>query len=315
MHDRIDPFHAAAHALPVEDRANDRLRSLAHVQPDHLVSVPAEPTHQPLTEVSGTARHQNPHKPSIDGRSARRGGASSVVASAVRIAAVSSGAGVSTIPEVIARMQAIDAALPRKDGVAIFNRLYLQVTLAVGSASAGTEFENKPFIDRLDVVFAGTYLDAEATTSSGADCPVVWRPLVETRSQAREPIQFALAGMAPHINHDLPIAVVATCEALGLAVEDDSAIHRDYERVDGLLATVETQVADWFDTGLIADIEDVTPKKTDEALAMWSLVAARDVAWDHAKVLWGLREARPLRDAYLEGLASASELAARAMLV
>ena len=45
---------------------------------------------------------------------------------------------VSTIPEVIARMDAIDAALPRKDGVAIFNRLYLHVTLAVDSASAGT---------------------------------------------------------------------------------------------------------------------------------------------------------------------------------
>ncbi|MGO9820850.1 MAG: DUF5995 family protein, partial [Solirubrobacteraceae bacterium] len=67
---------------------------------------------------------------------------------------MSTAAGVSTISDVIARMEAIDAALPRKDGVAIFNRLYLQVTLAVDTASAGTEFENKPFLDRLDVVFA-----------------------------------------------------------------------------------------------------------------------------------------------------------------
>ena len=36
--------------------------------------------------------------------------------------------------DVIARMHAIDAGLPRKDGVAIFNRLYLEVTLAVDSA-------------------------------------------------------------------------------------------------------------------------------------------------------------------------------------
>jgi hypothetical protein len=95
---------------------------------------------------------------------------------------------VSTIPEVIARMRTIDAGLPRKDGVAIFNRLYLQVTLAVDSASAGTEFEDKRFVDCLDVVFASLYFDAEATIDSGADCPVAWRPLVETRSQAREPI-------------------------------------------------------------------------------------------------------------------------------
>ena len=121
--------------------------------------------------------------------------------------------------------------------------------------------------------------------------------------------------MTAHINHDLPIAVVSTCEQFGLAPEDDSAIHRDFQRVDGLLSTVETQVADCFNTGLIADIEDVTPKKTDEAIAMWSLATARDVAWDHAQVLWGLRHAGFVRDGYLDVLARATELAARAMLV
>jgi Family of unknown function (DUF5995) len=228
---------------------------------------------------------------------------------------VSAGAGVSTIPEVIARMRAIDSALPRKDGVAIFNRLYLQVTLAVDAASAGTEFENRQFVDRLDVVFAGLYFEAEATIDSGAACPAAWRPLVETRSQPREPIQFALAGMAGHIGHDLPIAVVATCEELGLPPQDDSAIHRDYQRVDGLIATVEKQVASWFETGLIADLEDVTPEKTAEAIAMWSIVAARDLAWDHAKLLWALRDSPPLRDAYMDTLACSSELAAAAILV
>jgi Family of unknown function (DUF5995) len=212
-------------------------------------------------------------------------------------------------------MEAIDAALPRKDGVAIFNRLYLQVTLAVDAASGGTEFENRPFLDRLDVVFAGLYFAAEATIDSGAACPVAWRPLVEVRSQPREPIQFALAGMSGHINHDLPIAVVSTCGEFGLTPEDDSAIHRDYQRVDDLLATVENQVAGWFESGVIADIEDVTPKKTDAAIAMWSLAAARDVAWDHAKLLWGLRHTRAIRDVYLDALARTTELASRAMLV
>jgi hypothetical protein len=228
---------------------------------------------------------------------------------------VSTISGPSTIAEVISRMAAIDASLPRKDGVAVFDRLYLQVTRAVDAASAGTDFENPRFVERLDVVFAGLYFDAEATIATGAPCPDAWRPLVETRSQAREPIQFALAGMAAHINHDLPIAVVSTCEELDLAPEDDSAVHRDYQSVDQLLATVETQVAGWFDTGLVADIEDVTPKKTDEAIAMWSIAAARDVAWDHAKLLWQLRGLAPLRDAYLEVLARTTELAARAMLV
>lgn len=233
----------------------------------------------------------------------------------IRSPKVSTSAEISTIADVIARMYAIDSELPRKDGVAIFNRLYLQVTRAVDSASAGTDFERPGFLARLDVVFAGLYFDAEATIGSNANCPVAWRPLIETRSQAREPIQFALAGMAAHINHDLPIAVVTTCQEFGVAPDDDGAIHRDYQRVDGILATVETRIAGWFDTGLIADIEDVTPRKTDEAIAMWSLVGARDVAWEHAKLLWSLRDAGLVRDGYLRVLARTTELTARAMLV
>ena len=119
--------------------------------------------------------------------------------------------------------------------------------------------------------------------------------------------------------HDRPGPTSAARAAGNVAMrtqpEDDSAVHRDYQRVDGLLAAVETQGGGCFDTGLIADIEDVTPKKTDEAIAMWSIAAARDVAWEHAKLLWQLRDDAPLRDGYLDVLARTTELAARAMLV
>jgi hypothetical protein len=226
---------------------------------------------------------------------------------------MSAGSGISTIADVISRMRAIDGELPRKDGVAIFNRLYLQVTLAVDSASSGSEFENPEFIRRLDVTFAGLYFAAEATIDSdGGGCPASWRPLVEARSEQREPIQFALAGMTAHILHDLPLAVVTTCDEMG--VEPADSVHRDYQRVDALLASVEKQVAGWFDTGLIADIEDVTPLKTDEALAMWSIVATRDLAWERARGLWDLRHVGLARSAYLDELALSTELQARALL-
>ena len=112
------------------------------------------------------------------------------------------------IAPVIARMEEIDATLPRKDGVAYFNRLYLQVTKAVDASAAGTTFEDPAFLDRLDVVFAGLYFDAEATITTGAQAPLSWRPLIEMRADQREPIQFALAGMSAHINHDLAVAEI-----------------------------------------------------------------------------------------------------------
>jgi hypothetical protein len=217
-----------------------------------------------------------------------------------------------TIADVIARMQEIDAALPRKDGVAYFNRLYLAVTKSVELASAGTTFNNPEFLSRLDVVFAGMYFDAEATISSGAPCPVAWRPLIDARSESLAPIQFALAGMNAHINHDLALALVSTCQALGLAIDDQ---HADFETVNGLLRQVEDQVAGWFETGVIADIEDVVPKKVDRALAMWSIVAAREIAWEQAELLWRLRLEPALFDAYAGVLARATEMSGRAMLV
>ncbi len=220
-----------------------------------------------------------------------------------------------SIADVIGRMEKIDASLPRKDGVAYFNRLYLQVTKAVLQASAGTTFQSPSFLDRLDVVFADMYFDAEATIGTVAPCPVAWRPLIEQRSEPRAPIQFALAGMNAHINHDLALAVVQTCQELSLAPDDDSPQHADYEKVNSILKTVEGQVAGWFDTGLIADVEDVTPKDVDNALAMWSVVTAREIAWDHAQVIWNLRRMPELERAYTDVLARTTELSGCAMLV
>ena len=220
-----------------------------------------------------------------------------------------------TIAAVIAAMQRIDATLPRKDGVAIFNRLYLQVTEAVLAAGAAATFNDPAFLDRLDVVFAGLYFGAEATIATGEACPVAWRPLVQERNRSHAPIQFALAGMNAHITHDLPLAIVQTCRQMGIAPGDDTPQHADYEAVNGILKQVEGQVAVWFTTGLIADLEDVVPKDVDNALAMWSIVAARELAWDHAKLIWSLRHVAGAAQTYEDVLARETELSGRAMLV
>ena len=220
-----------------------------------------------------------------------------------------------TIAEVIARMEQIDGALPRKDGVAYFNRLYLQVTEAVQAATAGVTFAAPAFTERLDVVFAGLYFAAEQTLGTAESCPVAWRPLIEERSADRAPIQFAIVGMNAHINHDLPIAVVQTCEELGVAPQDGSPEHADYQSVNAILGAVEGKVAGWFETGLIADIVDVVPKDVDNALALWSIVDARDLAWCHAKQLWRLRHVPALADAYCDALALRVEVSGRGVLL
>ena len=118
----------------------------------------------------------------------------------------------------IARMEAIAAALPAADGLACFNRMYLDVTRQVNSQLGQGFFADPAFMTRLDVAFANLYFAAADTASTPAAVPLAWRPLAERRAVAGiEPVQFALAGMNAHINHDLPLAMVSTCAALGTA--------------------------------------------------------------------------------------------------
>lgn len=221
----------------------------------------------------------------------------------------------STIAEVIARMEQIAGALPRKDGVSYFNRLYLEVTKAVQAATENVTFSAPEFTERLDVVFAGLYFAAEVTLGTGATCPVAWRPLMQERSTDCAPIQFALAGMNAHINHDLPLALVQTCKELGVSPDDGSPQHADYQRINGILGEVEGKVATWFETGLIADIVDVTPKEVDNAIAMWSIANARDLAWEHAQLLWHVRHDSVLANAFGDFLGRLVELSGRGILV
>jgi hypothetical protein len=108
---------------------------------------------------------------------------------------------------------------------------------------------------------------------------------------------------------------VQTCQELGVAPDDGSPQHADYQLVNAVLGNVESQVAGWFETGVVADIVDVVPKDVDNAVAMWSIADARDLAWSHAKLLWRLRDDPSLADAYGDVLARLVELSGRGILV
>lgn len=125
-----------------------------------------------------------------------------------------------TVAGAIARMEAIEAALPAADGLACFNRMYLDVTTQVNSQIGQGFFADPVFMTNLDVAFANLYFAAADSAADPATVPLAWRPLVERRAVAGiEPVQFALAGMNAHINHDLPLAMVSTCTTLGTTPE------------------------------------------------------------------------------------------------
>lgn len=220
---------------------------------------------------------------------------------------------VTSVAEAIARMEAIGGGLPASDGLACFNRMYLAVTQTVAADIGQGFFADPAFMTRLDVTFANLYFTAAQAAGTPAAVPVAWRPLAELRGAAGiEPIQFALAGMNAHINHDLPVAVASTCAELG-TTPGAGAHLADFQKVDVLLDAAEEGIRRSFESApeLAADSH---LRAVDNLVACWAINSARDLAWHNALVLWELRGDALARGLFLDGLAQATALASRLLL-
>jgi hypothetical protein len=212
-------------------------------------------------------------------------------------------------------MNAIAGQLPAADGVARFNHLYLEETVSVDTAVHAAGFEDPEFIRALDVVFAGLYFAAIDASGAGQPVPRSWAPLFAARSDTRiAPIQFALAGMNAHINHDLPLALVSTFEARSVEPSEDSPQHRDYLKVNDTIAATEARVKQEFLTGLVGLADDVLGH-IDDVIAMWSITEARNAAWTNAEALWALRDHPDLSTAFEDALDGTVGFASRGLLV
>jgi hypothetical protein len=217
-----------------------------------------------------------------------------------------------TIVEVIVRMQAIDALLPADDGLKWFNRLYLMVTQQVDLHPPDGEWRSPAWLTRLDVVFAGLYFGAVAGFLAGRSVPSAWNVLFEARYRTGvDRIQFALAGMNAHINHDLALALLATNAELNLVPSLDGPEFADYQSVNGLLNTVMPSALTMLATDALGECAQDTGK-IGRLLAFWNICSARELAWDfagHLRILAG-----PARDVALSAQGALTGALSRAIL-
>jgi len=222
---------------------------------------------------------------------------------------------VGSFAELLERMTAIDQALPATDGVACFNRMYRLVIESIQNHVAAGFFGDPAWMGRLDIVFANLYLSAALGGSAAADTPRAWAVLVDSRADPRVmPLQFALAGMNAHINHDLPIAVVATSADLSTS-PDAGSHHADFERVNSVLAAAEPIIRKSFSDALLNAADRAVPGLQDVG-ANFSMVRARATAWANAETLWALQRVSPTVAAnFLDGLDHLVGFASRGLLV
>ena len=151
-------------------------------------------------------------------------------------------------------------------------------------------WEDAKWLTRLDVVFATFYFMAiVGALKQDPQTASSWGALFEARKRAGvDRIQFALAGMNAHINHDLALALLQTDDELHLMPALQSPEHDDYEHVNTLLEEVLPSALTFLATGIVGELAQDTGK-IGRLLAIWNVRAARDLAWDFADHLRGLK--------------------------
>jgi hypothetical protein len=189
----------------------------------------------------------------------------------------------STIAEVLRVMQKIESVLPNSDGLKWFNLLYMTVTQKVDSSPPPGGWKSSAWLTRLDVIFAQFYFAAITNwLSDSSTVPGSWKALFEARFRPGvERIQFALAGMNAHINHDLALALLQTDAELNLIPNKMSPEHDDFEQVNLLLEAVLPEALKFLAGGILGEIAQ-DAGKVGRYLAIWNVSAARDLAWDFA---------------------------------
>ncbi|MFF7373386.1 DUF5995 family protein [Streptomyces tricolor] len=213
------------------------------------------------------------------------------------------------VDAVVARMRALDAALPARDGVAVFNRVYLAVTEEIDRRLDAGEFPDPRAAVALDVRFAERYLTAVDAAAADRRPPACWRPLFQLRRHPGvRPLQFALAGINAHIGHDLALAVVDACRTLGCAPAD---LEDEFDRVGDLLVALEERIREDLMPG--PDLLQIADPLT-HLLGSWSLERAREATWAAARALWALRHCADVAEEFTGRLDSAVGFAGRMLL-
>ncbi|HWF46724.1 MAG TPA: DUF5995 family protein [Bryobacteraceae bacterium] len=222
---------------------------------------------------------------------------------------------VESIADVLHVMRIIEGLCDDGDGLKWFNWLYLQVTEAVAARVASAGFSDPGWIADLDVRFAKLYFGALRSALAGQPGPGCWQTLFGCRhwtTIAR--IQFALAGINAHINHDLPEAIVSTYRGSAAAPVHDSPHYHDYTALNTTLDSLVESAKRTLSVRLLGEPLPAV-SHLEDMIAAWSVSAAREAAWQNAEVLWHLQTVPPLSSNFMDALDGLTTVVGKALLV
>jgi Family of unknown function (DUF5995) len=173
------------------------------------------------------------------------------------------------------------------DHDAVFGLTYLRTTEEFKRATTTPGFfQDPPFLNHQDAVFAKFYFDAYDDWHAGrtARVPQAWRLLFQAADRRQASAAGnVLLGMSAHVNRDLPYVL----EAIGLVKPDGSSRKRDHDQVNVFLNRVTRPLLDEIARRFDPSVRglDVQGTLLDETVLLQLIVLWREEAWRNAELL------------------------------
>jgi uncharacterized protein DUF5995 len=172
------------------------------------------------------------------------------------------------------------------DHNAVFALTYLRVTEEYRrTIETPTFFDDTPFVNHQDLVFANYYFAAYDAWAAGrrAEVPPAWRVAFDAaRARAVSAYGNLLLGINGHVQRDLPLVLYS----LGLVRPDGTSRKADHDRVNRILNRVTDDIIAEIARRFDPTIDDSNlPTILDDFTLFQTIVSWRELAWRHAELL------------------------------
>lgn len=190
----------------------------------------------------------------------------------------------------------IEHTIGEGDSLGLFAFIYRRTTERIAEGIQKGEFEDNARMERLDVLFAGYYIEAYWKFRRNERHSVCWRVSFEAARRPLTILQHVMLGMNAHINFDL--AVAAATLAPGEAIH---SLKNDFMKVNDILEELTDEMQQRIRrVSPMMTFLDTLAGRVDEAMIDMGIRKARGAAWRHAVAMAKLGpEALP---DYLENL-------------
>ena len=187
-----------------------------------------------------------------------------------------------TVREMTRRLKPLASSC---DHDAVFALTYLRVTEEYRRTIETPFFDDTPFVNHEDVIFARYYFAAHDAWTAGrtSEVPPAWRVAFDAaRDRSVSAMGNLLLGINGHVQRDLPFVLYS----IGLAAPDGTSRKPDHDRVDQILNRMTDDIIAEIARRFDPTIDDANlPTTIDDFALFQTIVGWREAAWRNAELL------------------------------